>query len=39
MKLNVKFNAALKEKTQTTHLIVNLDDHHLTVKDLLAEDN
>ena len=38
MKLYVKYFAALKEKAQT-HLIVDLDDHHLTVKDLLAEDN
>ena len=39
MKLNVKYFAALKEKAQTSHLIADLDDRHLTVKDLLAEDN
>ena len=39
MKLNVKYFAALKEKAQTSHLIVDLDDRYLTVIDLPVEDN
>ena len=37
MKLNVKFFATLKEKAQTSHLVVELEDHQLTVADLLLE--
>ena len=37
MKLNIKFFATLKEKAQTTHLIVDHEDHQLAVGDLLFE--
>jgi hypothetical protein len=39
MRPNVKYFSTLKEKAQTIHLIIDLDAHHLTVKDLPAEDN
>lgn len=37
MKLDVKFFATLKEKAQTSHLVIDLEDHQPTVADLLVE--
>ncbi len=37
MKLDVKFFATLKEKAQTSHLVIDLEDPQPTVADLLVE--